>query len=118
MNVLAPGFRIWVDTSDGLLALRGVTVPQARDLIALAVGLEETGISEQRPRRLRTGTALERFRLVRRCQIAGVRAPSWVLTPRGLRHARKLAVWIAKAPQDLRRTLIDVTARSAAEART
>ncbi len=39
MNPLAPGFRIVVAFGDAKLARRGVTLPQARDLIVLSVGL-------------------------------------------------------------------------------
>lgn len=115
MNPLAPGFRIVVETHLASLARRGVTVPQARDLIVLAVGVDEQRINAQRPRLLRTGTTLERLSLVRRVQVDGLRAPRWVLTPRGLVHARRLRVWIANAPNDVRRVLIDLTARATAE---
>lgn len=115
MNPLAPGFRIVVEVEDVKLARRGVTVPQARDLIVLGVEADEARIDAQRPRLLRTGAALARLGLVRRVRVEGERAPRWILTASGLAYARRLALWIGAAPHEVRRTLTDLTVRAMAD---
>lgn len=96
MRSADPAFRIVIGGID-CEPKRGVTIPQARDLMrgwrALKLGRREFGLHFGIPIPMRTGPALERLRLVYPIRV-GSHEQHWLLTARAWIYCDVLEQWL------------------------